>query len=77
MQSETTTTIMARLFMILSYVLPVILMAAGLIILQLLGNNYHDVYNPYWINVSLIIFLSAVPTFMLCVCVFDYYDDKD
>lgn len=68
---------MARLLLILSYVLPVILMAAGLIILQLLGNNYHDVYNPYWINVSLILFLSAVPTFMLLIFAFDYYDDKD
>lgn len=65
---------MAKLFMILACVLPVILMATGLIILQLLGNNYHDVYNPYWINVSLIIFLSAVPTFMVCAVAFDYFD---
>ena len=65
---------MAKLFLVLACVLPVILMAAGLIILQLLGNNYHDVYNPFWIDTSLIIFLSAVPTFMVCAAASDYFD---
>ena len=34
-----------------------------------LGNNYHDVYNPFWINVSILMMLASIIWGMLVIFV--------
>lgn len=58
-------------------VMPCIMVLASSIIQDTLGNNYRDIYNPFWISVSCYLLLGAFVWTGLTLVVLTIIDDKE